>query len=69
MLLPDLKSLQIEGAQVLPEVEEAIEQIQVALSEVSDFSVSLSPAPSKVMDIQSAMSKAGSDAQAKLTSM
>jgi hypothetical protein len=46
-----------------------MEQIQVALSEVSDFSISLSPAPSKVSDIQSAMSKAGSDAQAKLSSM
>ena len=69
MLMPDLTSLQIEGAQVLPEVEQAMEQIQVALSEVSDFSISLSPAPSKVLDIQSAMTKAGSDAQAKLTSM
>ena len=69
MLMPDLTSLQIEGAQVLPEVEQAMEQIQVALSEVSDFSISLSPAPSKVSDIQSAMSKAGSDAQAKLSSM
>jgi hypothetical protein len=69
MLMPDLTSLQMDGAQVLPEVEEAMAQIQVALSEVSDFSVSLSPAPSKVMDIQTAMSKAGSDAQAKLSSM
>jgi len=69
MLMPDLTSLQIEGAQVLPQVEQAMEQIQVALSEVSDFSISLSPAPSKVSDIQSAMSKAGSDAQAKLSSM
>jgi hypothetical protein len=64
MLMPDLTSLQ-----VLPQVEQAMEQIQVALSEVSDFSISLSPAPSKVSDIQSAMSKAGSDAQAKLSSM
>ena len=67
--MPDLTSLQMDGAQVLPEVEQAMAQIQVALSEVSDFSVSLSPAPSKVLDIQSAMSKAGSDAQAKLSSM
>ena len=69
MLMPDLTALQMDGAQVLPEVEQAMAQIQVALSEVSDFSVSLSPAPSKVLDIQSAMSKAGSDAQAKLSSM
>ena len=69
MLMPDLTALQIDGAQVLPEVDQAIAQMKTAISEVSDFSVSLSPAPAKVLDIQSAMSKAGGDAQAKLSSM
>jgi hypothetical protein len=69
MLLPDLTALQMDGAQVLPEVEMAVEQVQIAIGEVSDFSVSLSPAPAKVLDIQSAMSVAGSDAQAKLSSL
>ncbi|MEY3654926.1 MAG: hypothetical protein RL739_3096 [Pseudomonadota bacterium] len=69
MLMPDLTALQIDGAQVLPEVDQAIAQMKTAISEVSDFSVSLSPAPAKVLDIQSAMSIAGGDAQAKLSSM
>jgi hypothetical protein len=68
MLMPDLTAMQIEGAQVLPEVDEAIEQVQLALTEITDFSLSLSPAPTKVLDIQTAMNKAGSDAQTKLTS-
>ena len=68
MLMPDLTGMQIEGAQVLPEVDEAMEQIEMALTEISDFSMSLTPAPTKVLDIQTAMTQAGSDAQAKLTS-
>jgi len=68
MLMPDLTAMQIEGAQVLPEVDEAMEQIEMALTEISDFSMSLTPAPTKVLDIQTAMTQAGSDAQAKLTS-
>lgn len=54
-LLPDLTSLQIENVQVLPEVNQALEQVKLALSEVSNFSISLSPAPIKVADIQASM--------------
>ncbi len=68
-LLPDLESLQIESVQVLPEIEEALEQVTVAISEVSNFSISLSPAPTKVADIQGSMTKVGGQVQSTLTSL
>jgi len=68
-LLPDLESLQIENVQVLPEIEEALEQVTLAMSEVSNFSISLSPAPTKVADIQGSMTKVGGQVQSTLTSL
>jgi hypothetical protein len=68
-LLPDLTSLQIENVQVLPEVNQALEQVNLALSEVSNFSISLSPAPVKVADIQTSMTDVDGKVKNTLSSL
>jgi hypothetical protein len=68
-LLPDLSALQIEEVQVLPEMNQALEQVDLALSDVSNFSISLSPAPNKVADIETAMQQAGAGAQSSISSL
>lgn len=69
LILPDLSSLQIEGAQVLPEIESAISEVSAATATVSSFSISLSPAPSKVADITSSMNSGGTKVASSLAAM
>lgn len=59
-LLPVLEEVQMEGAEVLPEIEEALENINATMGSVDTASVSLEPAPSKVPEIQTAMTSASS---------
>ena len=61
-LLPILEEVQIEGADVLPEVLQSLEQIDLAIGEINTASVSLEPTPSKIPDI----SKATADASASV---
>lgn len=63
-LLPVLEEVQIEGAEVLPEIEQSLEQVDLSIGEIG--SVSLEPAPSKVPDIEKAMNEAAAGAQADL---
>lgn len=60
-LLPLLEEVRIEGAEVLPEIEQSLEQVEVSLGEIELAPVSLEPAPSKVPAIQDAMKQAGDD--------
>ena len=62
-LLPILEEVQIEGADVLPEIMQSLEQIDLAIGEINTASVSLEPTPSKIPDIQ----KATADATASVT--
>jgi hypothetical protein len=57
-LLPTLETVQIEGAEVLPEVDQTLEQIDVAIGTMDKASVSLAPAPTKVPLITTAMTDA-----------
>lgn len=59
-LLPLLEELQIEGAEVLPEIEQTLEQIALTLGSMDLAAVSLAPTPSKVPLIETAMTDASS---------
>lgn len=54
-LLPLLEELQIEGATVLPEIMQALEQLDIAIEGIGVASVSLDPAPSKIPSIGATM--------------
>jgi hypothetical protein len=57
-LLPLLEELQIEGAEVLPEIEQTLEQIDLTMASIDLAGVSLEPTPSKVPQIETAMTAA-----------
>lgn len=59
-LLPALEDIQVEGAEVLPELDQSIEQVNASIASVSAASLSLEPAPDKVADIQASLSDAAS---------
>jgi len=64
-LLPALEEVQMEGATVLPEVDQTMEQIDAAMGSMDQANASLQPAPSKVPQINDAMKSAsGSVTQA-----
>ncbi len=65
-LLPRLEMVQIEGADVLIEVEEALEQIDLTISDIDLASASLDPAPSGISAIQSGLAEATGDISATL---
>jgi hypothetical protein len=57
-LLPALEEVQIEGAEVLPEIEQSLEQVDITIGEIKLAPVSLEPTPSKVPAIQDALTQA-----------
>lgn len=57
-LLPLLEEVQIEGAEVLPEIEQTLEQIDLTMGSIDLAGVSLEPTPSKVPLIETAMTDA-----------
>ncbi|MQA37631.1 hypothetical protein [Rugamonas aquatica] len=57
-LLPVLEDIRIEGAEVLPELNDALAQVKVTISTVGSASLSLEPAPTKVAAIKAALSAA-----------
>jgi len=59
-LLPVLTEVQMEGAEVLPEVNEALKNISATMGSVDIASVSMTPAPSKVPEIQTSMTSSSS---------
>jgi hypothetical protein len=59
-VLPLLEELQIEGAEVLPEIEQTLEQIDLTMGSIDLAGVSLEPTPSKVPLIETAMLDASS---------
>lgn len=59
-LLPVLEEIQMEGAEVLPEIEQTLENIESTMGSVDMASLSLAPAPSQVPQIQTAMTNASS---------
>jgi hypothetical protein len=67
--LTNLSSLQIEGAQVLPKINTSLAQVKVSLTTISKFSINLSPAPSKVGDINTGMTASSTKAQSDISAL
>lgn len=65
-LLPLLEELQVEGAEVLPEIEQSLEQVELTIGEIQAAPVSLEPTPSKVPGIETAMTEAGASVTSEL---
>jgi len=65
-LLPLLEQLQLEGAEVLPEIEQSLEQVDLTIGEIQAAPVSLEPAPSGVPGIETAMTEAGASVTSAL---
>ena len=68
-LLPILEEVQIEGAEVLPEIEQSLAQVEITIGEINLAPVSLEPAPSKVPLIKDAMSQASAAVTGALDSL
>lgn len=60
-LLDVLEDVQIEGAEVLPEVEQSLAQISDTLASVQGASGSMAPVPIKVPDVKTAMDSTSAD--------
>ena len=60
-LLDVLEDVQIEGAEVLPEVEQSLAQISDTLGSIQGASGSMAPAPNKVPDVKTAMDNTSAD--------
>lgn len=59
-LLPVLEDIRIEGAEVLPELDQTMVQVTASIDSVTSASLSLEPAPNKVADIETSLSDATS---------
>ncbi len=68
-LLPILEEVQIEGADVLPEILQSLEQVALTLDNIDLASVSLEPTPSGVPAIATAIGDAGSGIAAALAAL
>ena len=58
-LLPVLEELQIEGAEVLPEIDQSLEQIDLTMGSIDSAGASLKPTPEKIAAIDTTMTEAG----------
>lgn len=65
-LLPALEEVQIEGAEVIPEVNQSLEQIDASIKSLDDVSVSLAPTPDKVPQVKESMTKASTNLRTEL---
>lgn len=63
-LLPVLEEVQMEAVEVLPEIEQSLEQVNVSIGEINLAPVSLEPTPSRVPLISQSMT----DASTSITS-
>lgn len=68
-LLPALEDLQIEGAEVMPEVEQSLAQIDATLGTVGEVSASLEPAPDGVPAVKTGMAEASARVKGKLDAL
>lgn len=68
-LLPILEEVQIEGADVLPEVEQTLEQIDLTMAQIDAAKAALDPAPSGVSAISSSITDASSSVTGTLDAL
>jgi hypothetical protein len=65
-VLPMLEEIRIEGAEVLPELDQSLAQVDTAIATVGATGLSLEPAPAKVAQIGAAITEATDQANAAL---
>lgn len=65
-LLPLLENVQIQGAEVLPEIEQTLEQVGESLGQVDLASASIQPAPAAVPPITEAIKEASDSVKQSL---
>ena len=65
-ILAALEDVQIEGAEVLPEVNQSLEQIDLTIANAASATTSLEPAPSGVPPIGAALDDASSSVTSTL---
>ena len=65
-LLDVLEDVQIEGADVLPEVDQSLAQISITLDSMQSAEGSIQPAPNKVPDVKTAMDSISTDVSSTL---
>jgi len=68
-LLPALENLQIETAEVMPEINQSLVKVDQTMASVSSVSASLSPTTAGVADIQTAVNEASSRTSKQLADM
>lgn len=68
-LLPILEEVLLENAQVLPEIDQTLEQIDVSIGGVDQAGVSLEPAPLQIPKIEEAMTEAGGNVKKTLDAL
>jgi hypothetical protein len=62
-VLPAVEEARIESAEVLPELDQSLEQVNATMGQVDTASASVAPAPDKVPEIGTAMQEAAQRAQ------
>jgi hypothetical protein len=65
-LLDVLEDVQLEGADVLPEVQQSLAQIDVTLGSMQGAAGSIAPAPNKLPEVKSAMDSTSVDISSTL---
>ncbi len=65
-LLNVLEDVQIEGADVLPEVDQSLAQISMTLGSMQNAEGSIEPAPNKVPGVKAAMDSVSADVSSAL---
>lgn len=68
-LLPILEEVQLGNAQVLPEIDQTLEQIDLTIGGINEASVSLEPAPLQIPKIEEAMTEAGGNVKKTLDAL
>lgn len=67
-LLPALENVMIEGAEVMPEIDQSLEQVALAKTQVQATTAGLASSTAPIVDIQSAIDAASAEANATLGS-
>ena len=68
-LLPALEDLQIETAEVMPEINQSLAEVDLTMTSVSSVTASLSPTTAGIADIQKAVDSASSSTTKQLSDL
>lgn len=68
-LLPALEAVQIEGAEVMPEVLQSLGQIDAAIGRLGAVDAALTPLPDRVPEVPQAMAQASAELRRELDAL